>query len=77
MNLEERWQRKHLTEKLSSTIMHVVKREKLSSTIMKNLNTLKVNEIAHGGQTRARVLTIIDCHQLLKTESLYNAIRAI
>ena len=32
-----------LTEKLSSSIIHVVKRERLSSTIMGNLNALKVN----------------------------------
>ena len=38
------WLPKQLTEKLSWTIMRVVKREKLSSTIMKNLNKFKRND---------------------------------
>ena len=37
-------QTKQLTEKLSWTIVRVVKREKLSSTIMENLNKLKLND---------------------------------
>ena len=35
---------KQLTEKLSWTIIRMVKREKLSSTIIKNLNKLKMND---------------------------------
>ena len=42
--LSGQWLPKQLTEKLSWTIIRVVKREKLSSTIMKNLNKLKLND---------------------------------
>ena len=55
-------ERKTVVRKLSSPITSVVKREKLSSTIMTNWIVDDSAESV-GGQTSARVLSIIDYHQ--------------